>query len=155
MQAKCVDRSKVNGYSSKVQETDVAYTTARRAIKLLWFRPYRIQEVHRIKHTYFNLRITFCSWLLRNVHDGIIDPNLFFMIDEAWFHVSGYVNAQNSRIWDREPSCFASETVARHKSGCVVCSECSKVIGPIFFEVIQRGMCIKTIHELRIHSALK
>jgi hypothetical protein len=68
------------------QETDVAYTTARRATKLLWFRAYRIQEVPRIKHTDDNLRITFCSWLLRNVHDSIIDPNLFFMNDEAWFH---------------------------------------------------------------------
>jgi hypothetical protein len=80
------------------QETDVAYTTACRATKLLGFRPYRIQEVHRIKHTDFNLRITFCSWLLHNVHDGVIDPNLFFMSDEAWFHISGNVNAQNSRI---------------------------------------------------------
>jgi hypothetical protein len=94
------------------QETEVAFTTARRATKLLGFQPYRIQEVHRIKHTDFNLRIMFCNWLLRNVHDGIIDPNLFFMSDEAWFHVSGNVNAQNSRIWDTEPSCSASETVA-------------------------------------------
>jgi hypothetical protein len=41
------------------QETDVAYTTVRRATKLSGFRPYRIQEVHRIKHTDFNLKITF------------------------------------------------------------------------------------------------
>jgi hypothetical protein len=37
-----------------VHETDAAFTTARRATKLLGFRPYRIQEVHRIKHTDFN-----------------------------------------------------------------------------------------------------
>jgi hypothetical protein len=84
------------------QETDVAYTAARRATTLLGFRPYRIKKVHRIKQTDFNLRITFCNWLLRNVHDGIIDPDLFFMSDEAWFHVSGNVNAQNSSIWDTE-----------------------------------------------------
>jgi hypothetical protein len=41
------------------QETNVAYTAAHRATKLLGFWPYRIQEVHRIKHTDFNLRITF------------------------------------------------------------------------------------------------
>jgi hypothetical protein len=34
------------------QEADVAYTTARRATKLLGFRPYRIQEVHGIKHRF-------------------------------------------------------------------------------------------------------
>jgi hypothetical protein len=54
------------------KETNVAYTTARRATKPLGFWPYRIQDVHRIKHTDLNLRITFCNWLLRNVDDGIM-----------------------------------------------------------------------------------
>jgi hypothetical protein len=38
------------------------------------------------------------------VHDGIVDPQLLFMIDEAWFHVSGHVSAQNVRIWSDEVS---------------------------------------------------
>jgi hypothetical protein len=117
------------------QGTDVAYTTAaRRATKLLGFRPYRMQEVHRIKHTDFNLRITFCNWLLRNVHDGIIDPYLFFMSDEAWFHVSGIVNAQNSRIWDTEnPHVLHQRPLHDIKVGVWCAVSAQRVTGPIFF----------------------
>jgi hypothetical protein len=117
------------------QETDVAYTTAHRATKLLGFRPYRIQEVHRIKHTDLNLRITFCNWLLHNVHNGISDPNLFFMSDEAWFHVSGYVNAQNSRIWDtKNPHVLHQRPLHDIKVGVWCAVSAWRVIGPIFFE---------------------
>jgi hypothetical protein len=28
-----------------------------------------------------------------NVHDGVVDPQLLFMTDEACFHVTGYVNS--------------------------------------------------------------
>ena len=28
--------------------------------------------------------------------------NLSFFTDEAWFHLSGYVNSQNTRIWAAE-----------------------------------------------------
>jgi hypothetical protein len=116
------------------QETDVAYTTARRATKLLGFRPYRILEVHRIKHTHFNLSITFCSWLLRNVHGGIIDPNLFFMSDEAWFHVSGNVNAQKSHIWDTEnPHVLHQRPLHDINVGVCCAVSARRVIGPIFF----------------------
>jgi hypothetical protein len=27
-------------------------------------------------------RIHFCNWLLQNVHDGIVDPQLLFMTDD-------------------------------------------------------------------------
>jgi hypothetical protein len=33
------------------------------------------------------------------VHDGLIDPQLLFITDEVYFHLSGYVNSQN--IWVR------------------------------------------------------
>jgi hypothetical protein len=48
------------------------------------------------------------------------------MSDEAWFHVSGNVNAQNSRIWDTENPHVLHQRPLHDKSGCVVCSECSK-----------------------------
>jgi hypothetical protein len=54
--------------------------------------------VHKLKQPDFAARIGFCNWLLQNVDDGIVDPQLLFMTYEAWFHVSGRVNAQNVRI---------------------------------------------------------
>jgi hypothetical protein len=77
----------------------------------------------------------FCSWLLHNVHNGIIDPNLFFMSDEAWFHVSGYVNAQNSSIWDTEnPHVLHQRPLHDIKVGVWRAVTARRVIGPIFFE---------------------
>jgi hypothetical protein len=37
----------------------------------------------------------FAAASCKNVRDGIV---LLFMTDEAWFHISGHVNAQNVRI---------------------------------------------------------
>jgi hypothetical protein len=32
----------------------------------------------------------------------MVDPNLVFYTDEAWFHLSGYVTSQNNRYWRAE-----------------------------------------------------
>jgi hypothetical protein len=68
------------------------------ATKLIKHRPYKITVVHELKQPDFAARIHICNWLLQNVHDGILDPQLLFMTNEAWFHVCGHVNAQNVRI---------------------------------------------------------
>jgi hypothetical protein len=81
------------------QETGVSLGSALTATKLIKFRPYKITVVHELKQPAFSVIIRFCNWLLQNVHHGIVDPQLLFMTDEAWFHVSGHVNAQNVRIW--------------------------------------------------------
>lgn len=49
------------------------------------------------------MQLTICTWLLNSFHDAIIDPNLLYMSDEAWFRPSGYVNSQYSQIWDENP----------------------------------------------------
>jgi hypothetical protein len=37
--------------------------------------------------------------ILCTVHYGVLDPKLTLFTDEAWFHLSGYINAQNNRYW--------------------------------------------------------
>jgi hypothetical protein len=45
--------------------------------------------------------ITFCHWILQSVPDGTVDVTLLFLSDaEAWFELSGFVNAQNICHWD-------------------------------------------------------
>jgi hypothetical protein len=49
---------------------------------------------------------------LQTVHDRVLDQKLTFCADEAWFCMSGYINAQSSRyiyipsrhssIWENE-----------------------------------------------------
>jgi hypothetical protein len=37
-------------------------------------------------------RINFFSWLLQNVHDRFVDPQLLLVTDDAWFYISNHVN---------------------------------------------------------------
>jgi hypothetical protein len=42
----------------------------------------------------------FITRFLQVVHDdGVLDPKFSFFSDEAWFHLSGYISAQNSTYW--------------------------------------------------------
>jgi hypothetical protein len=68
------------------------------------------------------------------VHDGIVDPQLLFMTDEAWFHVSGHVNAQNVRIWsDDNPHAIHQVSLRSKKLGIWYALSPRRIIGPIIF----------------------
>jgi hypothetical protein len=47
-------------------------------------------------------RLNFCDSLFRNIHDSTDDSQVIFMKDEAWFHLSRYINSQNTHHWDSE-----------------------------------------------------
>jgi hypothetical protein len=54
--------------------------------------------------------------------------------DEAWFHVSGNVNAQNSCIWDTEnPHVLHQRPLHEMKVGVWCAVSARRVINPIFF----------------------
>jgi hypothetical protein len=38
------------------------------------------------------------------VHDGLLEPKLTFLTDEANFNLSGYINSQNNSYWSSENS---------------------------------------------------
>jgi hypothetical protein len=44
------------------------------------------------------------NWDLREVHAGETEPTLVAFHDRSWFHLSGYVNAQNNRYRSAEKS---------------------------------------------------
>jgi hypothetical protein len=59
--------------------------------------------------------------------------NVFFS-DKAWFHLSGYVNSQNSRFWSSEnPHLFHEVPLHFQKTGCCCVTSCKRIVGPIFF----------------------
>jgi hypothetical protein len=90
--------------------------------------------VHELKQPNFAAKIRFQNWLLQNVHDGIMDPQLLFMTDEAWLHVSGRVNAQNVRIWsDNNPHAVHHVPLHSEKVGVWCALRPRRIIGPIFF----------------------
>jgi hypothetical protein len=58
--------------------------------------------VHDIKPTDASQRIKFCNLVLKNVHDGLTCSQLLFITDEAYFHLSGCINSENTCIWSDE-----------------------------------------------------
>ncbi|PSN34039.1 hypothetical protein C0J52_17497 [Blattella germanica] len=63
-------------------------------------KPYKMtQNVSRQKEEDEAKRVTYCTWLFQTIKSGMLDPLLYFMSDEAWFHLTGHVNSQNTRYW--------------------------------------------------------
>jgi hypothetical protein len=58
---------------------------------------------------------------------------VFFFL-EAWFHLSGYVNSQNSRFWSSENTHLFHE-VPLHSQiiGCLCAISHKRIVCPIFF----------------------
>lgn len=83
-------------------QTQVSLYSTWKATKLLHFKPYKITAVQQLQPLDHEKRITYCNWFFQHVADGILDPQLLFVTDEAWFHLNGYVNSQNNRYWATE-----------------------------------------------------
>jgi hypothetical protein len=81
------------------QQAQVSKTTAFRANKNIYLWLYKIIQVQVIEESDDERRMYFCSLFLQAVHDGVLDPKVTFFTDEACFHLSGYINAQNNRYW--------------------------------------------------------
>ncbi len=63
---------------------------------------YKIFMEQELKLPNHNRRVVFCQWLLHFSHRT---PKVLYQVyfsDKAWFHLSGYINAQNFRIWSSE-----------------------------------------------------
>ena len=64
-----------------------------------------------------------------------LDPQLYFMSDEAWFHLSEYVSSQNTRYWSSENPHVIHKTPSHDLKIGVWCAVSrTKIVGPIFFE---------------------
>jgi hypothetical protein len=47
------------------------------------------------------IRVEYCNWFQNHLNnDHLLDVSFFS--DEAWFHLSEYVNSQNFRIWSAQ-----------------------------------------------------
>jgi inhibitor of nuclear factor kappa-B kinase subunit alpha len=87
--------------------------------------------------------------MLKNVHDGLVDPQLLFITDEAYFHLSGYVNSQNTRIWsDENPRSVHQIPLHDIKIGVWCAVSARRIIGPIFYhETVNSDRYVRHILE--------
>ena len=81
------------------QEVGLSRTTCQCVLKSLSMRAYRITCAQELKLPEKDKHLQYCKWLMSMIEEGYLDPLLYFMSDEAWFYLSGYVNSQNTRYW--------------------------------------------------------
>jgi hypothetical protein len=116
------------------QQTQVLKTTVWKATENLHLWPYKITQVQVIEECDYGRRTHFCNWLLQAVHDGVLYPKLTFFTDEAWFHLSGYISAQNNRYWSSINLKQTFEVpLCDQKIGVWCAITALQIVGPIFF----------------------
>ena len=84
------------------QESGLSRSTCQRAAKKAKLHACFISVVHELKEHDEVKRVAYCRWFQTPLKEnlGILDYTSFS--DKAWFHLSGYVNSQNSCIWASE-----------------------------------------------------
>ncbi len=83
--------------------------------------------------------IKFCHWIL----DFVSNENMFnkfYFSDEAWFHLSGYINAKNFRTWSAtNPHQFMESPLHPQKIGVFCAISREKIVGPFSFTTTING----------------
>jgi hypothetical protein len=92
-----------------------AHTVVR---KMLKFYPYRMQVFQELIPGDYAKRDDYCRWFKNLIRGNIGVLDQVFFTDEAWFHLSGYVNSQNYQTWRIEnPYNYTETPLHRQKIG--------------------------------------
>jgi hypothetical protein len=90
---------------------------------------YRVSCVQELRPADKEKRVKYCKWFLKNIVAGELDPTLYFMSSEAWFH------SQNTRYWSAEnPHNLHQVPLHDQKIGVWCAVSASRIIGPTFFD---------------------
>jgi hypothetical protein len=116
------------------QQSGVPRSTCHKIIKnRLQLHPYKISVIQELQPADYQSRVEYCNWFQNHLNnDHLLDVSFFS--DEAWFHLSGYVNSQNFRIWSAQnPHQFVETPLHVSKIGVWIAVSRRRLIGPIFF----------------------
>jgi hypothetical protein len=117
------------------QQSGMKRTSCLRILHSLNLKPYRVTCVQELKEPDKEKRVNYCHWLLNKIVDGELDPFQYFMSDEAWFHLSGHINSQNTRHWCTEnPHKLHEKPLHDPKIGVWCAVSGNGIVGPIFFD---------------------
>lgn len=117
------------------QRTDLSFSTCQRIVRQdLGLYPYKVQLFQELLPPDYNKRVDYCNWFNETLNDDETLDRTFFS-DEAWFHLSGFVNSQTMRMWSQDnPHFFREAPLHPLKIGIWVGMSRRRLIGPIFFE---------------------
>lgn len=135
-------------------ELDIPQTTLHRILhKDLSLKAFKVQLTQELKPVDHHKRRIFADWVLQ-MHQN--DPDFHRKIifsDEAHFHLGGYVNKQNCRIWGSENPRMIVEKPLHPQRVTVWCGFwAGGVIGPYFFEN-EAGATV-TVNGLRYRAMI-
>lgn len=107
--------------------------------------PYKVSVVQQLNPPDYNQRVQYCQWFNEHLNNNNL-LDLTFFSDEAWVHLSGYVNSQNYRTWAADnPHNFVETPLHPQKIGMWVAISRRRIIGPIFFRHTINGERYRTI----------
>jgi hypothetical protein len=64
---------------------------------MLCLPPYKIRQVKTVEESNYKEEETFVTGFYEQYMAVFSTQNLHFFTNEAWFHLSGYINAQSNR----------------------------------------------------------
>jgi hypothetical protein len=116
------------------QEIRLSRSTCQRAAKKAGLRAYRFKVVQELKQQDYDKRMTYGRWFQTFIDENPVILDYTWFSDEAWFHLSGYVNAQNTHLWGSEnPRALFEEPLHSQKVGVFCALSQRRIIGPMFF----------------------
>jgi len=127
----------------------LSYSTCQRAAKKAKLKVYCVTIVQELKPLDTQKRMAYCEWFMNlfGEDDKLLD--ITWYSDEAWFHLSGYVKSQNTRIWTTEhPHEFHEVPLHSEKTGVWFAISSYRIIGPIFFhETLNAARYLEIFNE--------
>lgn len=134
--AESVRESPGTSVKHRSQQLNISKSSLRRILhKDLGMTPYKVQLVQELKPRDHPLRFHFASWACDQLENDADFGQKIIFSDEAHFHLGGYVNKQNCRIWGTENPHVIMEKPMHPQRVTVWCGFWSGgIIGPFFFE---------------------
>lgn len=95
--------SLVKSHRRRAQEMNMSASSVYRVLtKYLHLHAYKVQLTQELKSTDHGKRRQFYDWILEMEQENQGFGKHIFFSDEAHFHLNGFVNKQNCRIWGAE-----------------------------------------------------
>ena len=147
----CMLQSSSKSLRKLAQQHNIGLATAHKANKRqLKLFPYQIMAVQELKTTDHDKQLRYCRWFNQFIEENTADMlDVTFFTNEAWFHLSGHVNSQNSRLWSSDNPHSLHETPLHDKKvGVWFAISKRRIIGPIFFmnTINSKRYCLDILH---------
>ncbi|GBM46850.1 hypothetical protein AVEN_271170-1 [Araneus ventricosus] len=144
-----IERSPRTSIRKAAQKVGIKLESARQIVVAdLQLFPYKIQIHQRLSQRSVEQRLEFANTIVEMIDNDQFDVNMLWCSDEAHFHLDGYVNRQNWRVWGTENPHFAIEKSLYPRRVTVWCALSSRgIVEAIFFE--------QTVDSARYVEALR